>query len=97
MKDLDSGNLEYEMAGEFLEDLKKKFREEDKEVVKVAELRKLEQEGRIIKEFMQELRRAAREYGYKERPLVEEFKSGMSGVIKRKLIEAKRSLTSIEQ
>ena len=97
MKDLDSGNLEYEMAGEFLEDLKKKFREEDEEVVKVAELRKLEQEGRIIKEFMQELRRAAREYGYKERPLVEEFKSGMSGVIKRKLIEAKRSLTSIEQ
>ena len=97
MKNLDSGNLEYEMAGEFLEDLKKKFREEDEEVVKVAELRKLEQEGRIIKEFMQELRRAAREYGYKERPLVEEFKSGMSGVIKRKLIEAKRSLTSIEQ
>ena len=97
MKDLDSGNLEYEMAGEFLEDLKKKFREEDEEVVKVAELRKLEQEGRIIKEFMQELRRAARECGYKERPLVEEFKSGMSGVIKRKLIEAKRSLTSIEQ
>ena len=97
MKDLDSGNLEYEMAGEFLEDLKKKFREEDAEVVKVAELRKLEQEGRIIKEFMQELRRAARECGYKERPLVEEFKSGMNRVIRRKLIETERSFRSIKQ
>jgi len=36
--------LEYETAGEFLADIKKKFRERDKETVKVAELKKLEQE-----------------------------------------------------
>jgi len=61
LENLDLGNLEYEIAEEFLEDLKKKFGGGDKKVVKVVELRKLEQEGRIIKNFMQEFRRVARE------------------------------------
>ena len=39
----------------------------------------------------------ARESGYEGRPLVEEFKREMNGVIKRKLIEAKRPPTSIKQ
>jgi len=38
-----------------------------------------------------------RESGYEERVLVEEFKRGMSGVIRRKLIEAEKSPTSINQ
>ena len=61
LENLDLGNLEYEIAEEFLEDLKKKFVGGDEEVVKVVELRKLEQEGRIIKDFMQEFRRVVRE------------------------------------
>ena len=61
LENLDLGNLEYEIAEEFLEDLKKKFGGGDEEVVKVVELRKLEQEGRIIKDFMQEFRRVVRE------------------------------------
>jgi len=36
--------LEYEIAGEFLADLKKEFREEEEGTVKVAELRRLEQQ-----------------------------------------------------
>ena len=68
-----------------------------KELVKVAELKRLEQEGKTIEEFIQEFRRAVRGSGYEERPLVEEFKRGMNVVIRRKLIEAERSLTSIEQ
>ena len=39
----------------------------------------------------------ARGSGYEERVLVEEFKRGMSGVIRRKLMEAERSPTSIDQ
>ena len=35
--------------------------------------------------------------GYEGRPLVEEFKRRMSGVIRRKFIEAERPPTSIEQ
>ena len=68
-----------------------------KKLVKVAELKRLEQGGRTIEEFIQEFRRAVRGSGYEERPLVEEFKRGMNVVIRRKLIEAERSLTSIEQ
>jgi len=97
LEDLEAGEIEYELAGEFLAGLKKEFGEGDKKAVKVAELRRLEQRGRTIEEFVQEFRRVVRGSGYEGRPLVEEFKRGMSGVIRRKLIEVKRSLTSIEQ
>ena len=42
LENLESGNLEYEIAEEFLAELKKEFGEGDKEVVKVAELKRLE-------------------------------------------------------
>jgi len=84
-------------AGEFLAGLKKKFGEEDEKTVKKAELKRLEQGERMMEEFVQELRRAVRESGYEGRPLVEEFKRGMSRTIKRKLMEVERPPTSIEQ
>ena len=42
LEDLEEGLLEYENIGEFLVDIKKEFRGEDEESVKVAELRRLE-------------------------------------------------------
>ena len=60
LKDLKEGLLEYKIAEEFLVDIRKEFGEEDKESVKVAELRRLEQGNKIIKEFVQEFRRTAR-------------------------------------
>jgi len=57
--------------------------------VKVVELRKLEQERRMIEEFVQEFKGVARSSGYEGRPLVEEFKRGMNRVIRRKLMKAK--------
>jgi len=50
-----------------------------------------------MEEFVQKFQRAARGSGYEERPLTEEFKRGMSGAIRRKLMEAENPLTSIEQ
>ena len=97
LENLELGNLEYEIAEEFLADLKKEFGEGDEKAVKVVELRKLEQEGRTIKEFVQEFKRATRESGYKRRLLAEEFKREISRVIGRKLIETERSPTSIKQ
>ena len=97
LEDFELGNLEYKTAEEFLVDLKKEFGGGDKEVVKVVELRKLEQKWRAIKEFVQEFRRATRESSYEERLLVEEFKREISRVIRKKLMEAERPLTSIEQ
>ena len=47
------GLLEYETVGGFLADIRKEFRE-DKEVTKVTELKRLEQGGKTMEEFMQE-------------------------------------------
>ena len=69
------------MVGEFLADIKKKFSKGDKEIVEVAELKRLKQKEKTMEEFIQEFRRAARGSRYKRRPLVEEFKRGMNEII----------------
>ena len=97
MEKLESGEIEYETAEELLTILKKEFGGGEEESVKTAELRKLEQEGRTMEEFVQEFKWAARGSGYKERPLVEEFKRGINGGIRRKLMESENPLTTIEQ
>jgi len=88
MEELKVEEVEYETVEEFLLSLKKEFRGGEEELVKVAELRKLEQGGRIMEEFMQEFKRVARGSGYERRPLLEEFKRVMNRVIRRKLMEA---------
>ena len=97
LEDLEARKIEYELAGKFLAGLKKKFGEGYEEVVKIAELRRLEQRGRTMEKFVQEFRRAVRESGYEGRLLVEEFKRGINGTIRRKLMKAERPPTSIEQ
>ena len=97
LEELEIGELEFETVGEFLAEIKKEFGGEEEESVKVAELRKLEQGRKTMEEFVQEFKRAARESGYKRRPLVEEFKRRMNGVIRRKLMEAENQPGSIEQ
>ena len=97
LEDLEEGELEYKSVGEFLAVIKKEFGGEEEESVKVAELKILEQGERTIEEFIQEFRRAARGSRYKGSPLIEEFKRGMNGLIRRKLMEAERSSTSIEK
>jgi len=52
LEDLEEGKLEYESVGEFLAAIKKKFRGGKEKLVKVAELKRLEQEGRTMKEFV---------------------------------------------
>ena len=52
MEDLELGVMEYEIAEEFLANIKKEFGEGDKEIVKVAELKRLEQKGRTMEEFV---------------------------------------------
>jgi len=97
MEKLEVGEVEYESVEEFLTSLRKEFRGGEEESVKAAELRKLEQEGRTMEEFIQEFKRAARGSGYEGRPLMEEFKRGMNGGIQRKSMESENPLTSIEQ
>ena len=80
---LESGKIEYEIA--------------EDEAVKAAELRKIEQGGKTMEEFVQKFKRVARGSGYKRRLLMEKFKRGMNGGIRRKLMEVENPLASIEQ
>jgi len=97
MEKLEAGEMEYEIAEELLTVLKKEFGGGEEEAVKAAELRKLEQEGKSMEEFVQEFKRAARGSGYEGRLLVEEFKRGMNRGIIRKLMEVENPPASIEQ
>jgi len=97
MEELEAGEVEYENVEEFLTSLKREFGGGEEEAVKAAELRKIEQGGRTMEEFIQEFKRAARGSGYEGRLLVEEFKREMNGGIRRKLMEVKNPPTSIEQ
>ena len=96
MEELEIGEIEFKSAGGFLAEIRKEFGGGDKESVKVAELKKIEQRGRIMEEFVQDFKRTARGSGYEGCPLIEEFKWGMNGNIRRKLMEAKNQLATIE-
>ena len=52
LENLEIEKVEFGSAGEFLLELRKEFREEDKKSVKVAELRRIKQEERTIKKFV---------------------------------------------
>ena len=87
LEDLEAGLLEYKTAGEFLAEIRKEFRGGDEEIVKVVELKRLEQGEKTIEEFVQKFRRTTRGSGYKGRLLVEKFKRRMNETIYQRLIE----------
>ena len=96
MEELEVGEIEYESIKEFFTSMKKEFGGGEEETTKAAELRQLEQGGRLMEEFVQIFKRIARGSGYEGRPLVEKFKRGINGGIRRKLIEVENPPTSIE-
>jgi len=97
MEELESGETEYETAEEFFTSLRKEFGRGEEELVKAAELRRMEQGGETMEEYVQEFKRAARGSRYEGRLLIEEFKRGINGGIQRKLMESENPPTSIEQ
>jgi len=97
MEELEAGEIEHKTVEEFLISLKKEFGGGEEKSVKAAELRKLEQGGRTMEKFVQEFKRAARGSGYEGRLLVEEFKQGMNGGIRRKLMKVENPPASIKQ
>ena len=88
--------IRIQICGGVLAAIKKEFGREKEESVKVAELKRLEQGGRTMEEFVQEFRRVVRGSGYEGRLLIEEFKREMNRMIRRKLMEAKKPPTNIE-
>ena len=52
LEDLEAGKIEYELAGEFLAEIKKEFGGGEKELMKIAELKRIEQEERVMEKFV---------------------------------------------
>ena len=77
--------------------IRNNFGETSEEERKIEQLRTIEQENRTCDEYIQEFKKVARGSGYKGRPLIEEFKRGLSGVIRRKLAEVEEPPTTIEE
>jgi len=65
--------------------------------MKFVTLRVIEQGEKTCDEYVQEFKKVARRSGYKGRSLIEEFKRGLNGAIRRKLVEAEELLTTIEE
>ena len=81
-------SLSYAMVRKFLSDLKEECSEWDNKIIKIEELKKIEQWSRTMEKFVQDFRRIVRESGYERRLLVEEFKWRINGVIQQKIIES---------
>ena len=75
--------------------IRNNFRETSEEERKIEQLRTIEQEGRTCDEYVQEFKKVARGSGYEGKPLIEEFKRGLNGAIRRKLAEAEELPTTI--
>jgi len=97
LDEITKGTLAVNTVEELFTKIRQEFGEFDEESRKVDKLRVLEQGSRTVDEYVQEFKRAARGSGYEGRALVEEFKRGLGGVIRRRLAEAEMPPTTIEQ
>jgi len=91
------GILVVKTVEELFTKMREEFGEFDKESRKVDELRLLEQRGWTCDEYVQIFKKTSRESGYEGQPLIEEFKRGLNGNIKRRLAEAELSPVIIDE
>jgi len=92
---LAKGESEVESTKQLFTKIRDDFRETSEEERKIEQLRTIKQGGRTCDEYMQEFKKVARGSGYKGRPLIEEFKKGLNGSIRRKLAETEELPTTI--
>jgi len=84
-----------ELAEQLFTKIRNNFGETLEEERKIEQLRTIEQEERTCNEYVQEFKKITRESSYKGRSLIEEFKRGLNGSIRRKLAEAEKPPTTI--
>jgi len=95
MDELAKGESEVETAEQLFSKIRNNFGETSEEERKIKQLRTIEQGNRMCDKYIQEFKKVTRESGYEGRPLIKEFKRGLSGVLRRKLAEAEEPLTTI--
>ena len=95
MDELAKRESEVETAEQLFSKIRNDFGETSEEKRRIEQLRTIEQGNRTYDEYVQEFKKVTRGSGYEERPLIEEFKRGLSGVLRRKLVEAEEPPTTI--
>jgi len=95
LDELAKGELEVESVEQLFTKIRNDFGETLEKKRKIEQLRTIEQGGRTCDKYMQEFKKVTRESGYERRPLIEEFKRGLNGAIRRKLAEAEELPTTI--
>jgi len=83
LKETKIGKTQFVLVEDFLAELKREFEERDNKPTKVAKLKKIEQDGKTIEEFMQKFNMIVR-----ENRLEKEFKRRISRIMRRKLMKA---------
>ena len=97
LDELAKGESEVESVEQLFAKIRNNFRETSEEERKIEQLKTIEQKGRTCNEYVQEFKKIARGSGYEGRPLIEEFKRGLNGAIRRKLAKAEEPPTTIEE
>ena len=92
---LAKGKSEVELVEQLFTKIRNDFGEISEEKRKIEQLRIIEQEERTYNKYVQEFKKVTRGTGYERRPLIEEFKRGLNGGIRKKLAEAEELLTTI--
>ena len=95
MDELAKKESEVETVEQLFSKIRNDFRETSEEERKIEQLRTIGQGNRTCDEYVQEFKKVARGSSYEGRPLIEEFKRGLNGTIRRKLAEAEEPLTTI--
>jgi len=95
LDELTKGESEVESAEQLFAKIRNDFGETSEKERKIEQLRMIEQGGRTCNEYVQEFKKVTRGSGYEGRPLIEEFKRGLNGAIRRKLVEAEELPTTI--
>ena len=81
--------LEVETVEQLFSKIRNDFGKMSEEERKIEQLQMIEQGGRTCNKYVQEFKKVTRGSSYEGRPLIEEFKRGLNGAIRRKLAEAK--------
>ena len=88
---------EVESVEQLFTKIRNDFGKTSEEERKIEQLRTIEQGGRTCNEYIQKFKKVTRGSSYEGRPLIEEFKRGLNGSIRRKLAEAEELPTTIEE
>jgi len=97
LNELTKEESEVESVEQLFTKIRNDFGETLEEERKIEQLRTIEQGGRTCDKYVQEFKKVTRGSSYEGRSLIEKFKRGLNGAIRRKLAEAEEPPTTIRE